>query len=291
MSRAKARTTIREEKRSSWQMYVSKLNTRTSVKKAWDMVRQISGKTSITTISHLKTRNTLITDIKDISNTLASIFAYNSSSQQYTPKFQQHKQQKENQPLNFKSKNLDTHNTQFFLRELMDSLHSFHDSATGPDAIHYQLLKHLPDPSLTVLLNVFNSIWTSGSFPAAWRQAVVVPIPKPEKDRSDPNNYHPIALTSCLCNTMERIVNNRLVYYLQSNNVITNLQSGFRKGRSTVDQLIRLETLVREGLVNREHVVAILFELEKAYDTTWKYGILSDLFKGGSAGPSYHLHF
>ena len=79
-------------------------------------------------------------------------------------------------------------------------------------------------------------------------------------------------------------MNNRLVYYLESNNLITNLQSGFRKERSTVDQLIRLETWVREGLVNREHVVAIFFDLEKAYDTTWKYGILSDLFKAGLRG-------
>ena len=166
----------------------------------------------------------------------------------------------------------------------MDSLHSSHDTATGPDDIHYQLLKHLPDPSLTVLLNIFNSIWTSDSFLAAWRQAVVVPIPKPEEDRSDPNNYRPIALTSCLCKTMERMVNNRLVYYLESNNLITNLQSGFRKERSTVDQLIRLEMWVREGLVNREHVVAIFFDLEKAYDTNWKYGIRSDLFKAGLRG-------
>ena len=41
---------------------------------------------------------------------------------------------------------------------------------------------------------------------------------------------------------------------------------------------------MREGLVNREHVVAIFFHLEKAYDTSWKYGILSDLFKAGLRG-------
>ena len=118
--------------------------------------------------------------------------------------------------------------------------------------IHYQLLKHLPDPSLTVLLNIFSSLSTSGSFPTTWHQAIVVPIPKPEKDRSDPNNYHPIALTSCLCKTMERMVNNRLVYYLESNNLITNLQSGFRKERSTVDQLIRLETWTRDLLPGQQ---------------------------------------
>ena len=47
---------------------------------------------------------------------------------------------------------------------------------------------------------------------------------------------------------------------------------------------MRLETWIREGLANREHVVAVFFDLEKAYDTTWKYGILSDLFSAGLRG-------
>ena len=80
------------------------------------------------------------------------------------------------------------------------------------------------------------------------------------------------------------MVNGRLVYYLESNGHIANLQSGFRKQRCTTDQLVRLETWVREGLANREHVVAVLFDLEKAYVTTWKYGILLDLFKSGLRG-------
>ena len=80
------------------------------------------------------------------------------------------------------------------------------------------------------------------------------------------------------------MVNGRLVFYLESNNLISDLQSGFRKQRWTTDQFVRLETWVREGLANREHVAAILFDLEKAYDTTWKYGILVDLFEAGLRG-------
>ena len=41
--RAKARRTIRESKRKSWKQYVSRLNSRTSIKKVWDMVRKIQG--------------------------------------------------------------------------------------------------------------------------------------------------------------------------------------------------------------------------------------------------------
>jgi potassium voltage-gated channel Eag-related subfamily H protein 8 len=95
----------------------------------------------------------------------------------------------------------------FSLRELTDAISSSSDSATGPDGIHYQFLKHLPQNSLNLLLEIINDIWTGGTFPDEWHKAVVVAIPKPGKDYSDANSYRPIALTSCLCKIMERMVN------------------------------------------------------------------------------------
>ena len=76
---------------------------------------------------------------------------------------------------------------------------------------------------------------------------------------------------------MERMINNRLVWYLETNNYISKYQCGFRKQRSTTDHLVRLETFVRESFINRQHLVAVFFDLEKAYDTTWKHGIMRDL--------------
>jgi len=67
---------------------------------------------------------------------------------------------------------------------------------------------------------------------------------KPGKDKSDSSNYRPIALTSCICKIMERMINDRLVWYLERNNFITPVQSGFRKQRSTTDHLVRLESFV-----------------------------------------------
>ena len=69
----------------------------------------------------------------------------------------------------------------FSMRELKDSLHNAKDTATGPDDVHYQLLKHLPDKFLVALLSIFNNIWTSGVFPSAWQKAIIIPIPKPGK--------------------------------------------------------------------------------------------------------------
>ena len=66
--------------------------------------------------------------------------------------------------------------------------------------------------------------------------------------------------------------------------MLTHFQSGFRKHRSTTDQLLRLESFIREAFVRREHVVSVFFDLEKAYDTTWKYDILRDLQAAGLRG-------
>ena len=80
------------------------------------------------------------------------------------------------------------------------------------------------------------------------------------------------------------MINARLVWYLEINNLISPVQSGFRSERSTNDNLVRLETFIRNAFVKKEHVVAVFFDLEKAYDTTWKYGILRDLHELGVKG-------
>ena len=104
----------------------------------------------------------------------------------------------------------------------------------------------------------------------------VIPIPKPFKDNTNAKKYKPITLSSCICKTLERMINARLIYYLETNNLITEYQSDFRSQRSPIDHLIRLETFIREVSINKEHLVAFFFYLEKTYDTTWKYSIVRD---------------
>ena len=141
--------------------------------------------------------------------------------------------------------------------ELKSSLNRAHDTAEGPDKIHYQLLKHLPAESMSLLLDIYNHIWQTGDFPECWNEAIVIPIPKPGKDHSDPNNYRPISLTSCVCKTLERMINDRLVWYLEHNNILTEIQCGFRNSKSTVDHLVRLESFIRDAFLNKQEVVSI----------------------------------
>ena len=62
-----------------------------------------------------------------------------------------------------------------------------------------------------ILLDIINETWKSDTFPESWREALIISIPKPGKDHFNPLNYRPIALTSCICKTVERMANERLV--------------------------------------------------------------------------------
>ena len=79
----------------------------------------------------------------------------------------------------------------------------------------------------------------------------MIPIPKPGKDPTNPTNYHPIALTSCICKTMERMINIRLVWYLESHNLLINVQCGFRSKHSMIDHHVRFETFCREAFIHK----------------------------------------
>ena len=81
--------------------------------------------------------------------------------------------------------------------------------------------------------------------PPEWKHATVISIVNPGKDASKPESYRPLSLTSCLCKVMERMINTRLVEYLEMRNILDKVQCGSRKGRSTNDYLARLEAGIR----------------------------------------------
>ena len=89
------------------------------------------------------------------------------------------------------------------------------------------------------------------------------------------------------------MVNERLIWFLDKKKIISKQQCGYRRNRGTADHLVRLETFIRDAFKYKEHVVAVFFDLEKAYDTTWKYGILKDLHTIGLRGnlPKFIANF
>ena len=227
------------------------------------MVKKISGKNIASSISYLVVNGCKKTSYFEIANEIGRALEFNSSSANYSPEFLTIKAAQERIRLDFSTNQPMSYNIPFSMDELTDSIRKGKDSAPGADQIHYQFLVHLPVSVLEILLESYNKIWTTGSFPDCWREAIIIPLLKPGKDETNPNSYRPIALTSCLCKIMERMVNNRLMWFLESNKLLSPIQNGFRAGRSTEDSLITLETSVREAFVQGNHTFAVFFDLEK----------------------------
>lgn len=157
-----------------------------------------------------------------------------------------------------------TYNKPFKMYELEVAVCLKKQSAPGPDRVRYEMLRHLSHGSLCHLLSFFNFLWEAAAFPRSWRCAHVIPLLKPGKDPSLATSYRPITLTSCLGKTYERLINRRLMFFLEEKNFFDINQCGFRAGQSTLDHLVRLESVVREVFVHRQHCVSMFFYLQKA---------------------------
>lgn len=149
------------------------------------------------------------------------------------------------------------------------------------------MLRNLSVTSQDILLELYNKVWEGGKLPQSWKEAIVVPIRKPGKDCTSPGNYRPIALTSNICKIMEKMINERLTYHVESRGHLSKYQSGFRKGRNTTDPALSLEHEIRKAQINKESVVAVFFDIEKAYDMMWREGLLIRLCKIGVTGRMY----
>ena len=69
-----------------------------------------------------------------------------------------------------------------------------------------------------------------------------------------------------------------------SNKLITNSLCGFRKRTSTIDHVVKLKISIREANILKQHLIAVFFNLEKSYNTTWRFGIMKDLHSMGLQG-------
>ena len=283
IARAKSRFIIRQSKRDCFKKYVSKINNTTPISKVFKMIKKFNG-TFKEPIQHISKNNTFVETNKEIANEIASTLSKNSSSDNYNENFKKYKKSAEKEKLNFNSKEKENYNSPFTMKELLDSIKDLNDTSPGPDNIHNKIIKKLPHLSLLPLLDIYNDIWENQTFPNAWKEATIIPIPKPGKDHTNPSNYRPIALTSCLCKLLEKLIQKRLQWFLEKNNCLSSLQSGYRKNRSTMDHLVRLEHFIRDAFINGEHISAVFFDLEKAFDTTWKFGIMKDLHNLGLRG-------
>jgi hypothetical protein len=158
-------------------------------------------------------------------------------------------------------------------------------SSSGKDGINNLHLINIPDNFKQILLKVINKSLSQGQVLSSWKVAVVSMIPKKIAFSSDPTNYRPISLLSCVGKVLEKIIKIKLVKFLDDKKIIIDEQSGFRKNRRTSDNLFFLTQKVIENFNRGKKCLAIFFDIAKAFDKVYHEGLIYKLIKIGT--PDY----
>ena len=104
------------------------------------------------------------------------------------------------------------------------------------------------------------------------------------KKPTDPGSYRPIALTSCIGKLLERIVVNRLNRQLEKLGILNPDQAGFRAHHSTEDNIAKLQDAITKARANKNTLLAVFVDFEKAYDMVRRTGRLFKLREYGISG-------
>ncbi len=279
-----AKEIIQKAKLESWQSFASEFNRFTPLSKIWSMLKSFSLKNPpLYKIPHLNVNDIAYSMPVDVAIEFAKHFASISSANQYSSQTRI-ELNSALLSLNFESDNSEPYNAHLTEKELTIALGKCGKTAVGPDQLDYSFLKNLTEIGLSNLLAALNTMWSEGSYPQNWSTSTLIPFLKLGKPPSKPSSYRPISLTSCACKLFERIISNRLRVYIETNNILSPFQSGFRPGRSTADNIIRIVDSIQCGFQEKEDTVALFLDLKAAFDKVNKSALLIKLHKAGIRG-------
>ncbi len=145
------------------------------------------------------------------------------------------------------------------------------------------------DIFIDLYVTYFNLIFSSGIIPDAWQVGLIRPIYKKKGELLDPNSYRPITILSCFGKLFTSILNERLSSFLESNNILTPAQAGFRKGYSTIDNIFVIDILCDLLKKSKKKLYCAFIDFSKAFDSVWRAGLWFKLIKSWIRGKLFNL--
>ena len=157
------------------------------------------------------------------------------------------------------------------------------NKAAGSDLLVNEYFVEANDIIASHLVDLFNAILDSGYFPEKWTEGIIIPVFK-KGNPDDANNYRGITLVSCLSKLFTGILDKRIIDWAEENNVISDSQFGFRRGRSTTDAIFLLQSLIQKVLSQKGRLYCAFVDLQKAFDSVYLNGLWFKLYKLGIDG-------
>ena len=124
----------------------------------------------------------------------------------------------------------------------------------------FQILK---DDAVKVIHSICQQIWKTQQWPQDWKRSVFIPIPK-KGNVEECSNYHTIALIPHASKVRLKILQARLQQYV--NCEFPHVQTGFRKGRGTRDQIANIHWIIEKAREFQKNSYFWFINYAKAFD-------------------------
>ncbi len=151
-----------------------------------------------------------------------------------------------------------------------------------------ECLKQISTEISPILTSIINKSFDTGCFPDCLKIGIIKPLYK-SGDKQMVSNYRPISLLSIFSKVMEQLIKKRMVTFLTKFKILSDLQFGFREGRSTQDAIQFLTSHISDALDNSEACSCLFVDLSKAFDTVCHDTLLKKLKNCGLRGKMFDL--
>ena len=158
--------------------------------------------------------------------------------------------------------------------------------SAGLDEIPYFLIKKCYHHIVLVLTDILNNSFENGIFPEALKTALVKPLFK-SGERKSISNYRPISLLPVFSKLIEKLIYKRVMSFLETNNLLTPSQHGFRPKKSTISAIYSFLHSTLTSLDSRKLATGIFLDFSKAFDTIDHKILLEKLYCYGIRGTAH----
>ena len=149
--------------------------------------------------------------------------------------------------------------------DISKAISDLKDNGKGLYVISNSVLESSSHIISPILSHIANLCLKDGYFPDELKLGCITPIfKKGKKDLAE--NYRPVCSLSPFSKIIERIVYDRMITFINKNNIFSSSQYGFRKGMSTETAIIDYINKIHSGLNNKHYSISVLMDLSKAFD-------------------------
>ena len=153
----------------------------------------------------------------------------------------------------------------------------------GHDNLSIKIIQMFGQSISKPLFIIYSNCIKQSYFPKNWKMGNVIPVHK-KNEKNLMKNYRPISLLPICGKLFEKLIFDNLYNYVFSNNFISDKQSGYRRGDSTVKQLISITHEIHKAFDNKNEIRAVFLDISKAFDTVWHEGLVHKLKRIGIEG-------